>query len=261
MNIFAVTGLILGTAVLIAGFYLASPNFMLFVDGPSAFIVLGGTFAAVSISFQMNKVFMMVKVFFQKFISGKRYSNQKTIAEIIRISELYRNSGSVDGFIEDMTDPFLKECLSIIQDEIMDKRGSIKLMKKRNENLYKNYNDDTQKFQAMGKYPPAFGMMGTTIGMIVLLANLGGKDAMKMIGPAMGVCLITTLYGVIVSNLGFIPVSEFLEDSTKELYAKNEIIIEGIELMLDKTNPVVLAETLNSYLIPSERLDWKEIVG
>lgn len=261
MNIFAVGGLILGTVVLLAGFYLASPNFMLFVDGPSAFIVLGGTFAAVSISFQMNKVFKMMKVFFQKFIGGKRYSNQKTIAEIIRISEQYRNSGSVDGFIEDITDPFLKECLTIIQDEIMDKRGSIKLMKKRNENLYKNYNDDTQKFQAMGKYPPAFGMMGTTIGMIVLLANLGGKDAMKMIGPAMGVCLITTLYGVIVSNLGFIPVSEFLEDSTKELYAKNEIIIEGLELMLDKTNPVVLAETLNSYLIPSERLDWKEIIG
>jgi chemotaxis protein MotA len=261
MNIFAVTGLILGTVVLFAGFYLASPNFMLFVDGPSAFIVLGGTFAAVSISFQMNVVFKMFKVFFQKFIGGKRYSNKNTIAEIIRISELYRTSGAVDGFIEDIKDPFMKECLTIIQDEILDKRGSIKLMKKRNENIYKNYNDDTQKFQAMGKYPPAFGMMGTTIGMIVLLANLGGKDAMKMIGPAMGVCLITTLYGVIVANLGFIPVSEFLEDSTKELRAKNDIVIEGMELMLDKTNPVVLAETLNSYLIPSERLDWKEIVG
>lgn len=261
MNIFAVTGLILGTVVLFAGFYLASPNFMLFVDGPSAFIVLGGTFAAVSISFQMNVVFKMFKVFFQKFIGGKRYSNKDTIAELIRISEQYRNTGAVDSFIEDIKDPFLKECLTIIQDEILDKRGTIKLMKKRNENIYKNYNDDTQKFQAMGKYPPAFGMMGTTIGMIVLLANLGGKDAMKMIGPAMGVCLITTLYGVIVANLGFIPVSEFLEDSTKELRAKNDIIIEGMELMLDKTNPVVLAETLNSYLIPSERLDWKEIVG
>lgn len=261
MNIFAVTGLILGTVVLFAGFYLASPNFMLFVDGPSAFIVLGGTFAAVSISFQMNVVFKMFKVFFQKFIGGKRYSNKDTIAELIRISEQYRNSGAVDSFIEDIKDPFLKECLTIIQDEILDKRGTIKLMKKRNENIYKNYNDETQKFQAMGKYPPAFGMMGTTIGMIVLLANLGGKDAMKMIGPAMGVCLITTLYGVIVANLGFIPVSEFLEDSTKELRAKNDIIIEGMELMLDKTNPVVLAETLNSYLIPSERLDWKEIVG
>ena len=134
-------------------------------------------------------------------------------------------------------------------------------MKKRSENLYKNYNEETQKFQSMGKYPPAFGMMGTTIGMIVLLANLGGKDAMKMIGPAMGVCLITTLYGVIVANLAFIPISEFLDDSTKELYAKNEIIIEGMELMLNKTNPVVIAETLNSFLIPSERLDWKEIVG
>lgn len=261
MNIFAVGGLILGIVVLFAGFYLASPNFMLFVDGPSAFIVLGGTFAAVSISFQMNKVFKMVKVFFQKFISGKRYKAQDTIAELIRISEQYRNTGSVDGFIEDIKDPFLRECLTIVQDEILDTRGALKLMNKRNENLYKNYNDETSKFQAMGKYPPAFGMMGTTIGMIVLLANLGGRDAMKMIGPAMGVCLITTLYGVIVANLGFIPISEFLEDSTKELYTKNTIIIEGIELMLNKTNPVVLAESLNSYLVPSERLDWKEIVG
>ena len=261
MNIFAVLGLIIGTVVLFTGFYLATPKFMLFVDGPSAFIVLGGTFAAISISFQMNRVFKLVKVFLQKFIQGKRYKMAPTITEIIRISEIYRNSGTVDKIVEEVTDPFLKECLQIIQDDILDPRGSIKLMKKRNDNLYKNYKDEVEKFQAMGKYPPAFGMMGTTIGMIVLLANLGGRDAMKMIGPAMGVCLITTLYGVIVANLAFIPISEFLDDSTKEMYQKNEIIIEGIELMLAKTNPVVLAETLNSYLIPSERLDWKEIVG
>jgi chemotaxis protein MotA len=103
-------------------------------------------------------------------------------------------------------------------------------------------------------------MMGTTIGMIVLLANLGGADAMKMIGPAMGVCLITTLYGVVVANLVVIPIGENLIESAKDIHQKNQIILEGVKHIIAKSNPVVVAEELNSFLLPGDRLDWKEVV-
>ena len=86
-------------------------------------------------------------------------------------------------------------------------------------------------------------------------------DAIKMIGPAMGVCLITTLYGVVVANLAVIPVAENLFASTKETHLKNQIIVEGVRLILGKTNPIVVAEKLNSFLPPSKRLNWKEVVN
>jgi len=97
--------------------------------------------------------------------------------------------------------------------------------------------------------------------MIVLLANLGGEDAIKKIGPAMGICLITTLYGVILANLGFIPVAENLLHVAKKKHLKNIIVLEGVKLLLEKVNPVIGAEELNSFLPPKDRLNWKKIIG
>ena len=76
----------------------------------------------------------------------------------------------------------------------------------------------------------------------------------------MGVCLITTLYGAVVSNMLFIPVSENLIETTKDSFVKNKLIIEGVNLLLDKSNPILIVEKLNSYLNPSERLDWKTVI-
>jgi chemotaxis protein MotA len=94
----------------------------------------------------------------------------------------------------------------------------------------------------------------------VLLGNLGGEDAMKKMGPAMAVCLITTLYGSVLSNMLFIPVSENLIESTRESFMKNKLIIEGVSLLMDKANPILIIEKLNSYLNPSDRLDWKKVI-
>jgi chemotaxis protein MotA len=104
-------------------------------------------------------------------------------------------------------------------------------------------------------------MMGTTMGMIVLLANLNGADAIKRVGPAMGVCLITTLYGTVMANFGFLPIADNLVEQCKENYLKNKIILEGLKQLHAKENPIVVAEKLNSFLIPSERLDWKTVIN
>jgi chemotaxis protein MotA len=102
--------------------------------------------------------------------------------------------------------------------------------------------------------------MGTVLGMIALLSNLGGADAMKMIGPAMGTCLVATFFGIVTANVIVLPVGESLGESAKEIYIKNKIIVEGIRLIVAKTNPVIVAEKLNSFLLPHDRLDWKELV-
>ncbi len=261
MNLYSLMGLIIAVVVLIVGFRLASDNMSMFVDYPSMFIVLGGTLAAAAISVQLNRVFALFKVFFQRLLYGKKFNYGSIITEIMQIGEAYRKGEKLENQIEKATDPFFKEALVMMSDGILEEAHIIRLMTVRAKEMLNQHMDEANKIKTVGKFPPAFGMMGTVIGMIVLLSNLGGEDAMKMIGPAMSVCLITTLYGVIVANLAFVPVSENLISNSKEIYVKNRIIVEGLKLIIQKTNPIIVAEELNTFLPPRERLDWKKIVG
>lgn len=260
MNIFSVLGFIIATAVLLIGFRLASPNMAMFIDYPSMFIVMGGTFAATAISFQLDRIMLLFKIFLSHFMSNKKITYSEVITNIIQISEAYRNGEPLEQLLGKADDFFLKEGLELISDGFLEPENILKILKDRAVNMNYTRQEDAGKIKTLGKFPPAFGMMGTTIGMIVLLGNLGGADAMKMIGPAMGVCLITTLYGVVVANLVVIPIGECLVGSAKETHLKNTIVLEGIDHILKKSNPVLIAEELNSFLLPKDRLDWKDVV-
>ena len=86
----------------------------------------------------------------------------------------------------------------LLSDGILEKEAAVNMLIMRNENMQIINDEEAGKFKTLAKFPPAFGMIGTTMGMIALLANLGGEDALKLIGPAMAVALITTLYGALL---------------------------------------------------------------
>ena len=259
MNFYSIIGFTMATTVLFVGFYLASEDMSVFLDYTSLFIVFGGTLAATSICFQLNKLLILVKVFFARVIKGKTVDYPTVIRELMGLAESYRGGKDVDGLASEAKDPFLKEGLQLFADGVLAADDVFRLMEDRIESIHSHYMDDANRVKTVSKFPPAFGMMGTTIGMIVLLGNLSGPDAADMIGPAMAVCLITTLYGVVVANLVVIPVAENLIVSSKEILLKNRMTIKGLELLMVKTNPIVMAEELNSFLPASLRLDWKEV--
>lgn len=261
MNFYAIIGFIIAAIVFGTGLFLASPNLELFLDYPSMFIVCGGTFAAAAISFQLNRIKIVFAIFLRRVLKGHRINHTDIVKQLIKIADEYRKGGTLSKLAEETEDFFIKESLGLLNDGIVCDSEIIEILEMRNKNLFTDHVSEAGKIKTLGKFPPAFGMIGTTIGMIVLLANLGGEDAMKMIGPAMGVCLITTLYGAVIANLLFIPASENLIESSKEIYLKNEIIIEAVRLISKKTNPVIVAERLNSFLRPGNRLDWKDVLG
>lgn len=259
MNIFSLIGFIIAGAVLFTGLRLASDNINIFIDFPSMFIVLGGTFAATAICYQLDRITLLFKIFASHILGGRKQNYKKVIKNIAQISEMNRNGEAPEQLVSKADDHFLKEAVQLIADGFLEDEKVLKILEDRLENMNFKRFEDANKIKTLGRFPPAFGMMGTTIGMIVLLANLGGEDAIKMIGPAMGVCLITTLYGVVVANLVVIPIGENLIESTKEVHLKNLIILEGVKHIMSKSNPVLLAEELNSFLLPKDRLDWKDL--
>lgn len=257
MNIISIIGLLISTGVLVAGLRMSSSDMGLFFDGPSIFIVLGGTFAATSVAFQLTKIGSLFKIFFSQFIKGKSQKNSELIKEIMGLCESVRGGEALDSLASKAKDHFLQEGIQLYADGILEKEKVLDILHHRANQMGNLRGEDTRKIKTLGKFPPAFGMMGTTIGMIVLLANLGGEDAMKMIGPAMGVCLITTLYGVIIANLFVIPIGENLDVLGRERDLRNRIILEGMKHIMEKSNPILVAEDLNSFLLPKDRLDWK----
>jgi chemotaxis protein MotA len=261
MNFGAISAILLAAGVFFYGLILSGGDSLkIFYDYPSLFIVIGGVVAATAISFQYKRMFQMMRFGIMRVIKGKRPDMGQIIVEVIHCVEGYRKGESLKSIIEKSKDLFLKEGLIMLEAGILTPDQIFDLMDQRNDNLFHLNSEDAGKLKIVGKYPPAFGMMGTTMGMIVLLANLNGADAIKRVGPAMGICLITTLYGTVMANFGFLPLADNLVEQSKDTFLKNRIIIEGLKNIHAKENPIIVAEKLNSFLRPGDRLDWKTVI-
>jgi chemotaxis protein MotA len=116
------------------------------------------------------------------------------------------------------------------------------------------YLQEANMFRTIGRFPPAFGLLATTLGMIGLLQKLGQPDSQRLIGPAMSVGLIGTLYGIALANLVFIPIAENLTERTHEEMALRRLIVEGALMLKGQVNPVTMREGLNSFLMPKDRV-------
>ena len=115
----------------------------------------------------------------------------------------------------------------------------------------------SRKLESLGqlqKFPPAFGLLGTTLGMIALMQSLGpGMES--NIGGAMAVALVATLYGVASANFIFIPIAENLTEQTEEDQIARRIIVEGVMMIYHGFPPDFIKENARSFLLPKERGD------
>jgi chemotaxis protein MotA len=261
MNISSVFAIFMGLLITSIGLYLSSPNMGLFLDSTSIFVVLGGTIAAAATSVQTPKLLNLFKIFMKQTIRGKVVNFNDIIKELIEMSAYFSNKDKLSGKKNNIKDDFLKTCVELYLDDLGNDSWFVDLLSNRRKNMTKSLMMDVMRYKKIGKYPPAFGMMGTTMGMVVLLSELGGKDAMKTMGPAMAICLITTLYGVILANVVIVPIGENIEHAVIDIDLKNKIIVEGIDLLLKGTPPAIIAEELNSYLDEKDHFDWREVVS
>ena len=116
-------------------------------------------------------------------------------------------------------------------------------------------------FKSLSKYPPAFGMTGTVIGMVGLMEQLGGKMGTSNIGSNMAIAMMATLYGLLLANFFLTPVSENLLFRSQKTIGKRQIIIEGVVLIKNGEVPLMVQEKLNSYLAPALRKDYLNLTG
>lgn len=255
MNGSSFFGVIAGGAVMYAALTATSSDLSYFLDWHGLLIVCGGTAAAASISFPINKVIALTRVFVMRVLGRKPVDFQGVIQQIIDLNK--KSNLGANGLklgLNDIKHDFLKEAVELVAAGVLNEHELRQTLEQRVQTTEERYLKEANMFRIIGRFPPAFGLLATTLGMIAVLQKIGQADSQKMIGPAMSVGLIGTLYGIALANLVFIPIAENLTERTEEEILLRKMIVEGCIMLKQQVNPLSLREGLNSYLLPKDRV-------
>lgn len=255
MNFSSLIGVIFGIAVMYASLTATSSDLTFFLDFHGILIVVGGTAAAASISFPIKKVFSLLKVFFLRVLGRNRINYQEAITQILELNKkASMGLTALNESIASIKHPFLKEAVGLVAAGVLNENEIRSTLEQRIRTMEARYLHEANMFRVIGRFPPAFGLLATTLGMIGLLQKLGQPDSQKLIGPAMSVGLIGTLYGIALANMLFIPIAENLTERTQEEMTLRRMMVEGALMLKAQVNPITLREGLNSFLIPKDRV-------
>ena len=247
MDIATVGGIIVGL-VLVLGAIFMGGTVGQFFDVPSVMIVGGGSLAAICVAFPLEEVLQAIGGGLQVFAT-KKVKPQEVVNTMVRIAEISRREGSIALEHIQTENAILKKACQLIADNadpnlIQDTvKIEIETMRRRN-------NISISVFKGLGSYAPAFGMIGTLIGLVQMLSHL---DDPKSIGPAMAVAILTTFYGAFLSNLLFLPIAGKLRARSLQEEVHLFIIFEGARSILENNNPRLVYEKLSSFIQPKER--------
>lgn len=262
MNFSSIIGIIAALTVFTLALVTSTSSYGIFLDTHAMLIVLGGTASAALISFPMKTFGTLGKVFIKKVLGKYNNAHEKVIMEVVDLAAGYRdNPNYLVEKVDALETPFLKEGIKMLIEGGITPEALDRIMRKRALTHYKRHEEEAGIFKIIAKFPPAFGLLGTTLGMIALLQSLGSPDSFKKLGPAMAIGLVATLYGIATSNLVLIPIGENLTKLNKEDETVREMVIDGLKLIRQKEHPMIVEEELKSYLLPSEREKMKKMAA
>jgi chemotaxis protein MotA len=256
MNFSSVIGVLLGGGIMVASIHESGMPIAFFLNFHGIVIVIGGTLAAASLSYPLSKLIALSRVFLLRVIGGGRTNYEPIIEEILSLGKkISSGTVSLKDEIARISHPFLRESVSLVAEGILTEKELRHVLEQRIKTIEARYQYEANMFKNIGRFPPAFGLLATTLGMIALLSKLGQPSAEKLIGPAMSIGLVGTLYGIALANFVFLPIGENLTEKTKEEVVLRKMILEGALLLKQQVNPVTLRENLNSFLPPNQRIN------
>ena len=241
-------GLVAGVG-LVTNAIVSGGNAIIFVNPPSLMIVVGGTLAVVLMKFPMGEVFNSFRVLKNAFFF-KAPSAVEIINQIIEMAMLARKEGVLALESVEPEDAFLRSGIQQVVDGV--DTGHIKrAMNQELDQMVARHDVGISIFKMGGDVAPAFGMIGTLIGLVQMLSAMEDPSA---IGPAMAIALLTTLYGAFMANVFFLPIADKLAfRSEQELFVR-KLMLDGIlAIGRGETNPNQLKTMLGANLAPKER--------
>lgn len=225
------------------------------INIPSIVVVIGGSTGAVICAFPLAKFLKIHKVIL-KSVFGEISDMEETIRDLVKFAEIARREGilSLENHIGDMKEEFVVRGIKMAVDGTDPELIRV-IMETELEGLMDRHMSGKMMLDQLGKYAPAFGMIGTLMGLIFML---GSMDDPSSIGPSMAVALITTLYGAVIANVFAGPIADKLYSKDQEEILLKTVIIAGVMSIQSGDNPRVVESKLLTYLPPSARESFGE---
>ena len=219
--------------------------------GPSSFvIVMGGALGATLMKIRTTDIGRAVKAA-QYALTGDPPDKAEVIEQLAPLADVARREGmlALEGRLDDIDDEFIRMGIQQLVDGA-DADQIAEVMQIDIASAEERHKFGIDFFKSAGGYAPTFGMVGTVIGLINMLGNLSNPD---QLGAGMSVALLTTLYGVLIANIIFLPLSERLKELNSREMATRDIALDGILAIQSGLSSRLLVERLETYLAPAER--------
>lgn len=248
MNPSTLIGIVASVVLLGVVLFFSAADPALFLNAPSLAVVLVGTLAATFISYPLREV---VRIFglIGTVLRNERLYTRNDMEDLIAISKIWISGDirAVEAALDKISNPFLKTGVQLVID-LTPEEDIMELLQWRISRLRAKEHAEAQLFRVMASFAPAFGMIGTLIGLVNLMFLLGDGDV-TAIGQQMALALMTTFYGVLLANLVFKPVAVKLERRTEQRVVLMNMILQGISMMSQKRSPSFMRETLHSFMM------------
>lgn len=249
MDIASVVGLLLAIGLIVGSILLGSAPFTAFIDIPSVMVVIGGAIAAALISFPLASMLKAPKIAL-KVLLNKSEDRLELIKQIVSLAETARRDGllALESKIAEIQHPLVRSGIQMAVDgstpEIVEE-----VLRTEVEAMVTRHREGKGIMDQLGRFAPAYGMIGTLMGLIMMLQDMSDPSG---IGAGMAVALITTLYGAIVANVFFSPFAEKLGLMSRQELVGMEIAIRGVMAIQSGESPRAIDQKLQTFL-PADR--------
>jgi chemotaxis protein MotA len=246
-----VVGMAMGFGGLLAGFILEGGNPAGLVGVSALIVIVFGTLGAVTISFSLKHV-MSIPKYISRSMRKVPGPSPQLAQQILEFAEKARRDGilSLEDTVEDLEDEMLRKGLRLVVDgtesEILAEvlENDLAIMEERQM-------EAAEVFEAAGGYSPTMGIIGTVMGLVLVLARLGGD--MNELGRSIATAFIATLYGISFANLIWLPVAVKLKGQVKAMKLEKQLIIVGIRSIQQGESPALVKEKIEGFLEETER--------
>jgi len=250
MDIASIVGLILAVGLIIASIMLGEAPFTAFLDLPSMLVEFGGAVAAAMICFPLQSM-LKAPLIALKVLMNKNEDRIGLISQIVELAETARRDGllALESKVLEIDNPLVKTGIQMAVDgstpEVVEE-----VLRTEIEAIASRHREGKSIMDQLGRFAPAYGMIGTLIGLIMMLQDMSDPSG---IGKGMAVALITTLYGAIIANVFFSPFAEKLGLMSRNEMVSFEIAIRGVMAIQSGESPRAIDQKLRTFLPPKQR--------
>ncbi|NQZ19446.1 MAG: MotA/TolQ/ExbB proton channel family protein, partial [Bdellovibrionales bacterium] len=233
------------------GAILVLPSQEVVFNTTSMVLVIGGTFSAFLISFPIHRAVRIKNLVVNNIFKRKKDKTQKVVTEVVRMAQVLYKGKDISQL--GYSHFFLHEGAVLLSDQGLDHDDFEYVIRQRARMFKTENHKDYQFLIALAKFPPAFGLLGSVTGIIAMLMNLGSAGK-EIIGQGMAIALLTTFWGVAVTNMFILPLADFAQRSNKEDEELRQIIVEGLVMVCYNEMPSKFARKLRSLVTLEDRM-------